>query len=240
MTQPLPPHPACTTVIGTDRAVTIDGHVFDETEIPVAWFERAMRDRGLPGVVVTGTNASGLRTISRGSLFALAREVGPDGDEDGILSLLVSTLCWGSGRSSRKNNQRLDQFVDAGDRTRHVASLRRAWTLAADGDAHGAYWWLIRGGTGGNIPQLGPSYITKVLYMMGGGALDWAPVILDDRVSRLLSACGVPINAKGPWPASQYRAYVTLMHEWAGEFSKETKRPVGADEVEKALWAAGG
>lgn len=142
------------------------------------------------------------------------------------------------GRHVENNLKRIAAFADPTAREDRVELLRAATIAARQGDTATAYGTLIRRG-GGAIPDLGPAFFTKFLYLVGGGRPGHACLILDARVATSLHAAGwstIPAGSYN-WYTQTYVAYCRLLAGWAHAASAATGQPMAPDEFERALFA---
>jgi hypothetical protein len=167
-------------------------------------------------------------------LFADAASLNLDSEEE-LLRFLWRILAWGSGMKLRHNRKRIRAVADGLPSA--TAALRQALQAARE-DPGQAYEALRPGGRNA-IAHLGPAFSAKVLYFVGGGALDHPCAILDSRVADTLrSTCQWDSLGSGEWPASTYARYCALLQRWAQEESRHLGRRIGADEIERCLFGA--
>lgn len=219
-------------MLGESRETTVLDHGFTSDQVPIEWFKRELEHASVPGSVRLD-QGSGSR-LTRGGLFAQARTA-IGGDDEQILDLYWSVLCWGSSTSSRLNRRRIAAFANPQDAATYVVSLRDSAADAISGDIERAYDSMRRGHRN-KVPYLGPSFFTKWLYFVGGGDPGYRALILDDSVARTLRHTkSMRISPGVEWFPSTYLAYCELAFDWAQQLST-VQRPVSADEVEIALW----
>ncbi|MGC8919651.1 hypothetical protein AB7952_12625 [Streptomyces sp. PG2] len=220
------PH-ACREALAQQRSEWIDDHTI---AIPAHWWNSEVAAAHLPGAPVT---SPGTTHLSRGDLFAHAASLDLDSEEE-LLRFLWRILAWGSGMRLRHNRKRIRAVADGLPSA--TAALRQA-LLAAREDPGQAYEALRPGGRNA-IAHLGPAFSTKVLYFVGGGALDHPCSILDSRVAKTLrTACQWDSLGSSEWPTSTYARYCALLQRWSQEESQRLGRRIGADEIERWLFA---
>lgn len=217
-----------------DPAVAITGHPIG---VDLDWWNDSLTTRGLGGGPVTGTVTgghvvdTGRATITRGHVFDLAENAATDADA--ALSLLWHALAWGSGNRYRRNHQRMASI--ATDPSGTTTALMDAARLSRSSPVE-AYQQLYPRGAG-RIKGLGPAFLTKYLYMAGGGHQDHPCYILDSRVASTLFHLGWrSLSTSGGWPAHTYGRYVSLVERWRSELADaEGVRPRG-DLIERWLF----
>ncbi|HZL07181.1 MAG TPA: hypothetical protein VFE45_17470 [Coriobacteriia bacterium] len=216
--------------------INVHGGAIDRT-----WWNRALRDRDLPGGPLGGAPATppidaANVTVTRGSVFRLAEPVAAGhANDDDILRLLWHVLAWGSGSKLRQNRKRLDSFI--GPEAKSNVDLLRSAAALSRSNPGLAYGTLIRRG-GGVISGLGPSFFTKFLYFAGAGELDHPCAILDARVATALNVLGWSSLRPGwsNWYTVTYQSYCDLLRRWADGESERFGRAIGIDEIELFLF----
>lgn len=194
-------------------------------EVKPRWWNEALAAQNLPGISFGDT-------IRRGDIFTLAESA--QTDPDAALTLLWTSLAWGSGTRRRNNKRRIKSV--AADKTWAGEHLMKAATLSREDPAK-AYAWLYPDHRGA-IPWLGPAFFTKYLYFAGGGSAEHPCVILDVNVARALhESCGwksLPVE-KGGWNATAYGNYCKLLGGWVDQPYGIARR----DVIERWLFEEG-
>ncbi len=209
------------------------------------WWDEQIATAGLPGGPLRVRHREdGTIGLSRGDIFKLAKPLVSDAaaPDDDVLAFLWNTLAWGS-RGKWLVGKRIRAV--AVDPQQAVRALRDAIGLASsDPDlAYATLYPRLQGVRGPRktrhpvIPQLGPAFITKVLYFAGGGKVDHRCAILDRRVAKALRThCSWTSLGDNYWSPEEYQRYVDLLGAWADKASSELGREVGRDEFERFLF----
>lgn len=144
--------------------------------------------------------------------------MGTDLDDDGeLLSAWLLVQAWGNGISSRFG--RLNTAKALGHREQLLTNLRTTATILREAqdtaEIERAYRaWQGRIG-------ISESFFTKWFAFAGvRPGRSWQPLILDARVRRTLSRPPLEVSLKTVAGTTSlwvvYRAYVEMVHEWAG------------------------
>jgi hypothetical protein len=161
-----------------------------------------------------------------------------------MVQLLVAAIVWGVGNSVQGRRRHL-KFLEQPAANHSLAKLGRrlvsAVELARSESPISAYAALhgCESGEGSlNVPHLGPSYGTKLLYFSSySSSLESATpaLILDQRVATALSWLTGAAWERQPegWSAARYEEYLRLASNWAGQW------PTEPDCVERVLFAIG-
>lgn len=216
-----------------DPAIAITGQ---EIDVDLDWWNTSLTARGLRGGPVTGTSAgsvtqTGKATITRGHVFDRAANAATD--PDAALGLLWHALAWGSGNRYRRNHQRMDSI--AADPAAAATALMNAARLSRTSPVK-AYQQLYPHDTTA-IKGLGPAFLTKYLYMAGGGDPYHPSYILDSRVAATLNCLGwTSLSPLGSWPAFTYSRYVNLLARWRTELATPDGTALRGDLIERWLF----
>lgn len=174
--------------------------------------------------------------ICRADIFALADDACRD--PDAALTMLWHAVAWGTGKRPRLCLARMR----AARKVQRIGATLTEIAVIARTDPDKAYTRLCPYPGGNLIKYLGPSFATKYLYFAGGGDIGHPCLILDRRVALALrDHCRwTDLKVWGGWPVAVYEEYCQLLHRWAKDASQRLRRPVGADEYERCLFALGG
>jgi hypothetical protein len=140
--------------------------------------------------------------------------------EEAAETALIATLTWGFGWVGYGPHRADKMLISTPESRRHLKAVA---VLARDSDAMAAY----RGLAGEHrVKGLGVAFGTKyVTFCQPAGATPTA-LIHDELVSSWLAANGRADLRAGNWSPPTYEAYLSQMHDWAGELR------ITAEEVE--------
>jgi hypothetical protein len=149
--------------------------------------------------------------LSREYLVDARRELDVSSDE-AVNRLFVLTMMWGSGTSNGRGPRNTQAALEAPDA---VDVLRQSVEFVAAGDLARAYD-LHR-----NLRQVGPSFHTKWLWVLGATAeVRPRPLVMDKLVWNALGALGwdsrLAAGGNRRWSA-RYLAYREACEQWAAD-----------------------
>ena len=246
--------------VGTppSRATYIDDHAIpfrleawkEEIPSPIDTWPSSLDH--LPASRTIQGEDSGLREITRRDVFNVLSLAATELE---VLRGYVASAVWGSGTidSLRKQTfKALGQITDDkgliinNDLRNDIGANLRSAIIAARRDPVEAFRRLhgddgqngfVEGAAGQNrIPQLGPSFGTKVLYFGAYEKRDSGllrPLIVDRNVIHALNDLCPSMDFDLPPTADQYRSYLELCHRWADQWGTDP------DVVERLLFAYG-
>lgn len=166
--------------------------------------------------------------ITRQDVFTIARRAT---DATAMSQLFAAAAVWGTGTAGRGRVRRLRVFEQ--DPESVGERLARARGLLKSCGPLEAYEFLH--GRRNAIPNLGPSFGTKVLYFAGYEACPGPrPLILDQYVTIALNRlCHCDWSTTGGWSTTQYGEYLDLAGRWAAEWGTKP------DVIERILFSVG-
>jgi hypothetical protein len=156
----------------------------------------------------------------------------------GALHTYVAAAAWGSGKRPARPRR-----IFTGDRAQAWAvaeKLKAAADVLATDDPVAAYRVMDRGGTA-YTPGLRAAFFTKFMYYAGYPneprecTGQRHPLILDSNVAIALNRLLNLGWRKSGWTADQYRRYLNIAHDWAGQWGDGCD----PDVVERVLFSIG-
>jgi hypothetical protein len=204
------------------RAEEVEIQGFDFTPRP--WREALGPDQDLEAAL----DRFGSR-VTRGDLFELARECAKSPDHVPLhRQAFFGVMLWGYGRATRWGPGRVARILAAQQFDDLLLSIQPD---LAEGRLEEAYRRL-------RLPELGPPFLTKVLYFLGSAYRDRhsVPLIIDQFVAATLDwlfGSGNYFRWGGKSLAHdpvRYVRYVEAMHGWSKALECEP------DQLEMFLW----
>jgi hypothetical protein len=167
-------------------------------------------------------------SYSRADLKKLVSHAFSENDRHLISELFVKTMMWGSGITNGRGPRNTSKALVAGKPVEVLIKVRELLLSSQISQAYDLHR---------EIPGVGPSFHTKLLWVVGSDIpyLKPRPLILDDLVWKGLKAIGwSSVKAAGTIRrGKRYVAYLEACEQWASE---EDWQP---EDVEYSLYLLG-
>ena len=203
------------------RSIDFESQRFDFT--PHYWREALGPDQGLEAALDRFDSR-----VSRGDLFELARECAEFPNDLPLhRQAFFGVMLWGYGHTARWGPGRVARILTAQQFDNALLTTQHD---LAEGRIEEAYRQL-------RLPQLGPAFLTKILYFLGSAYRDRHPVplIIDQFVAATLDwLLGSRKYFRWAGPLAHdlggYVRYVEAMHGWSSVLEYKP------DQLEMFLW----
>jgi hypothetical protein len=204
------------------RSIDVEGQAFNFDASH--WLESIGPDSELQAAVARFRSR-----VSRGDLFSLSRECAANAPDISLLrQTFFGVMLWGYGRRPRFGPGRVGRIIAAPTFGEALMASQRSLARGALVDA---YKRLM-------LPELGPPFLSKVLYFLGVPyrTNHPVPVIIDQFVAATLEwllGAGQYFKWTGQslsHSPERYLRYVSAIHRWSEALNCEV------DQIEMFLW----
>ena len=174
-------------------------------------------------------------SYSRADLKLLVLPAFQENDPQLIKELFVKTMMWGSGTTNGRGPRYTSKALKESELVAVLIKVRELLLSSQISDAYDLHR---------RIPGVGPSFHTKLLWVIGSDIenLSPRPLILDDVVWKGLKAIGwnsrkaAESNRRG----KRYEAYLKLCEELASEKGCTAEKECTPEDIEYSLFTLGG